>query len=216
MRSLYLLSIPIIIGITVGIYIFSVMINSDETQLLLTENMLTNNGSPELGNAFSDITIVEFGDYQCTFCYKFHKNTLNQINEQYIKSGEVKYIYRDFPLNGSDSILASEASYCAGEQKKYWQYHDILYNNWAGEKTGWINSNSLTEFAVEIDLDISEFHQCLNDHKYYQRVIDNQNYAKSIGIDATPYFLIFDDEKLVRIVGAEPFEKFQNAINQSE
>jgi protein-disulfide isomerase len=192
------------------------MTDSDETQLLLTENMLTNNGSPELGNTFSDITIVEFGDYQCTFCYKFHQNTLNQINEQYIKSGQVKYIYRDFPLNGNDSILASEASYCAGEQNRYWEYHDVLYNNWAGEKTGWINSNSLTEFAVEIDLNIFEFQQCLNGHKYYQQVIDNQNYAKSIGIDATPYFLIFDDEKLVRIVGAEPFEKFQNAINQFE
>jgi protein-disulfide isomerase len=192
------------------------MTDSDETQLLLTENMLTNNGSPELGNTFSDITIVEFGDYQCTFCYKFHQNTLNQINEQYIKPGQVKYIYRDFPLNGNDSILASEASYCAGEQNRYWEYHDVLYNNWAGEKTGWINSNSLTEFAVEIDLNIFEFQQCLNGHKYYQQVIDNQNYAKSIGIDATPYFLIFDDEKLVRIVGAEPFEKFQNAINQFE
>ena len=216
MRSSYLLSIPIIIGIIVGVYIFSAMTDSDETQLLLTENMLTNNGSPELGNTFSDITIVEFGDYQCTFCYKFHQNTLNQINEQYIKSGQVKYIYRDFPLNGNDSILASEASYCAGEQNRYWEYHDVLYNNWAGEKTGWINSNSLTEFAVEIDLNIFEFQQCLNGHKYYQQVIDNQNYAKSIGIDATPYFLIFDDEKLVRIVGAEPFEKFQNAINQFE
>ena len=216
MRSSYLLSIPIIIGFIVGVYIFSAMTDSDETQLLLTENMLTNNGSPELGNTFSDITIVEFGDYQCTFCYKFHQNTLNQINEQYIKSGQVKYIYRDFPLNGNDSILASEASYCAGEQNRYWEYHDVLYNNWAGEKTGWINSNSLTEFAVEIDLNIFEFQQCLNGHKYYQQVIDNQNYAKSIGIDATPYFLIFDDEKLVRIVGAEPFEKFQNAINQFE
>ena len=167
-----------------------------------------------MGESNAKITIVEFGDYQCTFCYKFHKNTLNEIYNKYIQTGQIKYVYKDYPLNGSDSILAAEASYCADDQNKYWLYHDELFENWAGEKTGWINKNSLMKFALDSDLNISEFNKCLNEHKYYQKVINNQNYAKSIEINATPSFLIFNDQEVIRIVGAQPLEKFEDALNQ--
>ena len=129
-------------------------------------------------------------------------------------TGQAKYVYRDFPLNGVDSKLAAEASHCADDQNKYWEYHNILFENWAGEKTGWISITSLMKFAVDIDLDISKFNKCLNDHKYSHKVINNQNYAKSVGIDSTPSFLKFDDEQLIRIIGAQPLERFQYALNQ--
>ena len=87
-----------------------------------------------MGNPDAKITILEWGDYQCTFCYKFHQNTLNIINEDFIKTGKVNIIFKDFPLNGPDSKLAAEASYCAHDQKKYWEYHDQLYENWAGRE----------------------------------------------------------------------------------
>ncbi|MDP6857543.1 MAG: thioredoxin domain-containing protein [Candidatus Nitrosopelagicus sp.] len=173
-----------------------------------------NNGSPKIGDNDAKISIVEFGDYQCTYCYKFHQNTLSDIQIQYIDSGTLNYVYRDFPLNGPDSILAAEASYCAADQEKYWQYHNLLFDNWAGEKTGWINTDSLVRFAINIELNIIEFKNCLSSHKYYQKVIDNENYAKKIGINATPSFLIFNDDELIRIIGAQQLEKFQNVIEQ--
>lgn len=214
MKGTYFILISIVIGVFLGVYVTTNSTDLLETQSKLTPKLLIKNGSPEIGDLSARITIVEFGDYQCTFCYKFHQNTLKQIYEQYIMTGQVKYVYRDFPLNGVDSKLAAEASYCADDQNKYWKYHNILFENWTGENTGWISMNSLMKFAVDIDLDISEFNKCLNDHKYSHKVINNQNYAKSVGIDATPSFLIFDDKQLVRIIGAQSLERFQYALNQ--
>jgi protein-disulfide isomerase len=215
LKGIYFVIIPIIVGIILGIYIIiDPTLNYTNGKQDLTKTYLMNNGSPIIGNPNADITIVEFGDYQCTFCHKFHQETLNDIQINFIESGKVNYVYRDFPLNGYDSVLASEATYCANEQGDYWEYHNILFDNWAGEKTGWINMGSLTEFGVKLGLNIAEFENCLNSHKYYQKVIDNENYAKRIGINATPYFLIFNNEEFIRIIGAQELEKFQNVIDQ--
>ena len=206
---------PVIVGISIGLYIATnPMLNSMSGESELTITQLMENGSPIFGNQNAEISIVEFGDYQCTFCYKFHQNTLNTIQSDYIDSGKINYVYRDFPLNGSDSILAAEATYCANDQENYWQYHNLLFENWAGENTGWITMNSLTQFAVDLKLDISEFKNCLTSHKYYQKVIDNENYAKKININATPSFLIFNNEEVIRIIGAQQLDKFRTAIEQ--
>ena len=215
MKNTYFILIPIIVGVILGVYLTNnFALNSINEQSLLTKSQLIKNDSPTIGFTNAQISIVEFGDYQCTFCYKFHQNTLNDIKTEYIDTGKANYVYRDFPLNGASSILAAEATYCANEQGKYWEYHNILYNNWAGENTGWINTDSLEGFGAEINLNISEFNRCLNTHKYYQMIIDNENYAKQIGINATPTFLIFDNDKLIRIIGAQQLKEFQNVINQ--
>ena len=215
MKNTYFILIPIIVGVILGVYLTNnFALNSINEQSLLTKSQLIKNDSPTIGFTNAQISIVEFGDYQCTFCYKFHQNTLNDIKTEYIDTGKANYVYRDFPLNGASSILAAEATYCANEQGKYWEYHNILYNNWAGENTGWFNTDSLEGFGAEINLNISEFNRCLNTHKYYQMIIDNENYAKQIGINATPTFLIFDNDKLIRIIGAQQLKEFQNVINQ--
>ena len=190
------------------------MLNSMNEESELTITQLMENASPIIGSQNAEISIVEFGDYQSTFCYKFHQNTLNTIQSDYIDSGKINYVYRDFPLNGSDSILAAEATYCANDQENYWQYHNLLFENWAGENTGWITMNSLTQFAMDLNLDITEFKNCLTTHKYYQKIIDNENYAKKISINATPSFLIFNNDEVIRIIGAQQLDKFQTAIEQ--
>ena len=167
--KLYYLSIPIIIGIIVGGFLSGFVIDSNDSKKI-TFSKLTENGSPIMGSHNAPITILEWGDYQCTFCYKFHQNTLDIINEDFIKTGKVKIIFKDFPLNGLDSKLAAEASYCAQDQEKYWKYHDELYKNWGGERTGWITRESLTKFAETVDLDIEKFNKCLDDHKYENKV----------------------------------------------
>ena len=215
MKNVYFISVPIIVGIILGIYVTSNLVSdSVNDQSLLTNTQLMKNGSPEMGLANAPISIVEFGDYQCTFCYKFHQNTLNQIKIEYIDTGKANYVFRDFPLNGPDSVLVAEASYCANDQGKYWQYHNIVFKNWAGENTGWVNMDSIVEFATQVDLDIFEFKTCITEHKYHQKVIDNENYAMMIGINATPTFLIFDDKQFIKIIGAQQLETFQNALNQ--
>ena len=127
-------------------------------------------GSPHIGTSSAPITIVEFGDYQCTFCYKFHKNSLDVIKKEYIDSGKASLIFLDFPLNGPDSVLAAEASHCANDQGKFWAMHDEIYKNWNGERTGWINRASLSNFGQTAGLDVDALERCLDSKKYEKKV----------------------------------------------
>ena len=211
--KIYFLAIPIIIGIVIGIGLtLNLESTPNDSSILNKENLMQ--GSTILGNPDAKITIVEFGDYQCTFCYKFHDETMKKIDQAYIKAENVNFVYRDFPLNGPQSILASEASYCAQKQNKFWEYHNTLYNNWGGENTGWITKNVLLGFANDIKLDLDSFSQCLENSEFKQKVLDNEQFAREIGIDATPSFLIFNDSELYRIIGAQPFEKFEQALQE--
>ena len=211
--KLYYLAIPILIGVLVGGVLSEFVIDSNDSKKL-TFLKLVENGSPIMGNINAPITILEWGDYQCTFCYKFHQNTLDIINEDFIKTGKVKIVFKDFPLNGPDSKLAAEASYCAQDQEKYWKYHDELYNNWGGERTGWITRESLSKFAETVNLDVEKFNKCLDDHKYENKVDLLYAFGKEIGIDATPSFLVFNDQKMIKIRGNQPLEVFLKTFDE--
>jgi len=211
--KIYFLAIPIIIGMLMGIGLVSNLEqDSGNSSVLTKENLIE--GSIIMGSPNAKITIVEFGDYQCTFCYKFHDETMKRINEKYIKTENVNFIYKDFPLNGKQSILASEASYCAEKQGKFWEYHNTLYNNWGGENTGWITENVLLGFAKDVRLNLDDFSQCLENSEFRQKVLNNEQFGKNIGINATPSFLIFNDDEVYRIIGAQPFEKFEQAFQK--
>ena len=213
MVQFYLLAIPVLIGIITGMFLAFYPETETEPSLLTVTNLIEG-GSPIMGNSNAPITILEWGDYQCTFCYKFHQNTLNTIQEDFINTGKVKLVFKDFPLNGQDSLLAAEASYCAEDQEKYWQYHDELYKNWGGERTGWITRESLENFANTVNLDLNEFNKCLDDHKYQNKVKIIHEFGKEIGIDATPSFLVFNGEKIIKIRGNQPLEVFLKTFDE--
>ena len=209
MNRLYYLVIPIILGIISVFFLYGI----ENDEVLFSKKNLMENGSPLLGDPSAPITILEWGDYQCTFCYRFHQSSLNIILEEYIDSGKINLVFKDFPLNGPDSILGAEAAYCAGDQGKYWSFHNELYSNWAGERTGWINYDSLNQFAKSVNLELDEFTSCLDEHKYKQKVLELEKFGKEIGIDATPSFLIFNDKKIIKIKGNQPIDAFRQAID---
>ena len=213
MKKIYLFAIPIAIGMLTGMFLALYPQSVDDSKLL-TESRLTQNGSPIMGNLSASITILEWGDYQCTFCYKFHQSTMNIIKQNFIETGKVKLVFKDFPLNGPDSVLAAEAAYCAQDQGKYWQYHDELYKNWGGERTGWITRDSLDKFATTTNLNLDKFDKCLDDHKYLERVNQMYEFGKEIGIDATPSFLVFSNEKIIKITGNQPLEVFLKSLDE--
>lgn len=213
MVQFYLLVIPILIGIVAGMFLAFYPETESEPSLLTVSNLM-DGGSPILGNSNAPITILEWGDYQCTFCYKFHQNTLNMIQEDFINTGKVKLVFKDFPLNGPDSLLAAEAAYCAEDQEKYWQYHDELYKNWGGERTGWVTRDALDNFAMTVNLDLKEFNKCLDEHKYQNKVNSIHEFGKEIGIDATPSFLVFNGEKIIKIRGNQPLEVFLKTFDE--
>lgn len=213
MAKLYLLAIPIIIGIIAGAFLSSYP-EAESKSDSLKASKLIEGGSPIIGSPNAPITILEWGDYQCTFCYKFHQSTLDIINEDFVKTGKVKIVFKDFPLNGPDSLLAAEAAHCAQDQEKYWQYHDELYDNWGGERTGWITRESLDKFAITVNLDLDKFNKCLDDHKYQSKVMSLHEFGKEIGIDATPSFLVFNGEKMIKIRGNQPLEVFLKTFDE--
>lgn len=171
-------------------------------------------GSPVLGNPDAPITMIEWGDYQCTFCYRFHQDTLDDIKRDYVETGALRIIFQDFPLNGPDSMLAAHASRCAADQEKFWQYHDTLYLNWGGERTGWITGQSLYGFALDANLDISEFNECMSSERYMQSTQEGYERAQQAGIGATPSFVIHDGSRAVKITGNQPLEVFVAVLEE--
>jgi protein-disulfide isomerase len=173
---------------------------------------------PILGNS-SNITMVEFGDYQCTFCAKFHNETREQIIKSFVDSGKINFIFKDYIVNDNatdkSSTKAAEASYCAAEQNKYWEYHTELYDNWKGERTGWITNDSLMQFAKNINiLDIEKFSNCIESNKYLSIVQNNDNLAHSMRLTGTPSFILIKDNNIQSIIpGALPYEIFEQTLN---
>jgi protein-disulfide isomerase len=173
---------------------------------------------PILGNS-SNITMVEFGDYQCTFCAKFHNETREQIIKGFVDSGKINFIFKDYIVNDNatdkSSTKAAVASYCAAEQNKYWEYHTELYDNWKGERTGWITNDSLMQFAKNINIpDIEKFSNCIESNKYLSIVQNNDNLAHSMGLTGTPSFILIKDNNIQSIIpGALPYEIFEQTLN---
>ena len=169
------------------------------------------NGSPILGNPNAPVTLVEFGDYQCHFCNVFFHSTEDDILKNYVETGKVRMIFKDYNIIGPDSISASHGAHCANDQGLFWEYHDILYSNWTGENNGWASSENLVKFAQEIGLDMDEWSECITNRSHSQTILASNEDAKTLGITGTPaFFVIGPDGKFTRISGAQPFEVFAN------
>jgi protein-disulfide isomerase len=114
-----------------------------------------------------------------------------------------------FAFLGNESQWAGEASECASEQDAFWQYHDFLFNNQAGENRGAFNKDNLKHFAEQLGLDTQSFNECLDSGKYADQVQAETNAAQQIGVQSTPSFLINGQP----VIGAQPFEAFQQVID---
>lgn len=183
----------------------------------VTLSLFTANASPYLGNENAPITLVEFGDYQCFFCHKFFNETESAILKNYVETGKVKIIFKDFTIIGPDSIAAANAAHCAKDQDKFWEYHDTLYNNWGGENNGWASSENLLKFAQSIELNEEIFVKCMVEKKQDSLVTSSTNDAKTLGLTGTPgFFVIGPDNQITKIEGAQPYESFQRIFDSFE
>jgi protein-disulfide isomerase len=172
-----------------------------------------------LGDKKANITIVEFADYQCPFCAKFHKETKDSIMQNFVDTGEVKFLFKDLIVNDlqkdKSSTLAAVASYCAAEQGKYWEYNDELYKNSEDENTGWVTKDNLKQFANNIGIaNIMKFSDCVDSEKYENIVNENNSLAKNIGLTSTPTFIFYNGTTPVAVQGAQPYELFEQIINE--
>lgn len=174
------------------------------------EAKLYEESDPFLGNPNASVTIVEFSDFQCPFCGRFFKTVESQIIEKYVKTGKVKFVYRDFAFLGEESEWAGIAAECANEQGKFWEYHDYLFNHQQGENDGAFSKANLKRFAQAVGLDAGTFGACLDSDKYRDEVRKDSSDGRALGVSGTP--TTFINGKAV--VGALPFEEFAKAIEE--
>ncbi len=170
-------------------------------------------GSPILGDPSAQITIVEFGDYQCEQCYAWFHETKPAIVQDYIDTGKANLVFVDLAFLGKDSIPASMATYCAEDQEMYWDYHDLLYNSQESVDSGWANSERLKAFAFSLGLDMELFESCLDSGKYSKRVQYNIQQARENGVKGTPGFFIVGPNGQQQIGGAQPFSVFKQILD---
>jgi len=157
------------------------------------------------GDADAPVTIVEFSDFECPFCGKFFEETMPQLQSEYVDTGKVKMVFRDFPLGfHQNAQKASEASECAGDQGKYWEMHDLLFEN-----NNALSIDDLKGYAVDLGLDPAEFDDCLDSGKHEQEVKDDMDAGKAAGVTGTPAFFINGEF----LKGAQPFERFKAVID---
>ena len=180
-----------------------------------TADVFFDNASPFMGQENASITLVEFGDYQCYFCNQHFHNTEHELVEKYVKTGKVRMLFKDFIIIGPDSKAAALSAHSAGEQGKFWDFHDILFNNWAGENNGWASPENLWKFSNELNLDMKRMTECMNENRYIEKINSSSYDAESLGLTGTPAFFIIDkNNNVVKISGAQPFDVFQKIFDQ--
>src|SRR5918995_3561282 len=175
-----------------------------------------------LGKEDAAITFIEFADYRCPFCHKFHEETFDKIVTNLINSGKAKYLFKDFVVNDRDeykgSMQAAVASHCAADQEKYWEYLKEIYKNFKPEPQHWITLDSLTNFANNVQIpDVEKFKSCVELNKYQNQIQESGLLAKKLGITGTPTFAILKNDKIETILpGAIPYEVFEKTLKSIE
>lgn len=160
---------------------------------------------PVKGSPDAPVTIVEFSEFQCPYCSLYVRETFPKIDETYVRTGKVKYVFRDFPLTSihPNAQKAAEAAGCAAQQGKFWEYHDILFTHQDA-----LGVPSLKQYAADLGLDTAQFDACLDSGAMADEVAKDMADGQQYGVTGTPAFFVNG----IKLTGAQPFEAFQELI----
>jgi protein-disulfide isomerase len=175
-------------------------------------------GAPTKGKADAPVTMVEFADFQCPFCGRFVTDSLQQIEKKYVDTGQVKFVYEQYPLpfhpNAQPAAMAAE---CANAQGKFWPMHDKLY----ATQTTWESldntavKNTFKQYAAGLGLNTASFNSCLDSSKYSDKIQKQSSLGSQYGVSGTPTFYIGNQKAgYTQIVGAQPITSFEQMIKQ--
>lgn len=169
---------------------------------------------PVVGIPDAPVTIVAFNDYQCKDCKVWYDKEYPEISKNLIETKKANMVFLDSISLGDDSVLMSEATYCAEEQGKYSEYQKILFESQQGIDD-WAKSEQLKKFAMELQLDPELFESCLDSGKYEKQVLSNIDYAKKFGVDKIPVFKIVNFEGKEHVIkGGLPNDVFEDIVNR--
>lgn len=165
------------------------------------------------GQASAQVVVVEFSDFQCPFCERAYSDAVAGIKRDYVATGKVQFVYEHFPLESIHPLArpASEASECAAEQSKFWEFHDKAFQNQAS-----LSDASYKQWASDLGLNTAQFNTCVDTKKFAQKVTDGLTLGQQKGVSGTPTFFVYKKGKAnaaVKIVGAQPFTTVKAAID---
>lgn len=182
----------------------------DETPEATRDPLIPLDDDPVLGSPDAPVTIIEYSEYLCPFCRRFVLETLPRIEEEYIDTGQVKLVFRDFPVHGQPAVVLAMVPECVADQGKFWEMHVLLFER-AEE---WSQSEdflaTVQGYAEEIGIDQHELVNCLELGTPLERIQEDYNLGRQDGVTGTPSFLING----TLLVGAQPFEEFQRVIEE--
>lgn len=173
---------------------------------------------PIIGDPDAPITIIEFSDFQCPFCARFHVQTLPSLLEEYIDQGKVKLVYRDFPIQSihPNALPAAVAANCANDQGNFRDMHDMIFEN----QNQWNNLETVdalqvfSQYALEIKLEQEKFDSCLSSGKHIDEIRKDLDDGRDYGVTGTPGFFVGNDQiGYVELKGAQPFDSFKKVID---
>jgi protein-disulfide isomerase len=190
-------------------------IQAGQSDLMLSN--LIKQGQPYQGSKSSPVSLIMFGDFQCHDCDRFVKHTEPQINSTYIQTGKVALVFVHIPNKGFDSWPAALAAQCANDQGKFWQFHNILYNNQGPIDSGWVSNANLKKFASQMPgLNIQQFNSCFDSQKYKALAEHDLALAHAFKFTNSPSFIVAksDGSNPQKIEGAQPFIAFKTVIDK--
>lgn len=177
------------------------------TDVPITETFVDSN--PFLGPDDAPITIVEFSDYNCGFCGRFHATTLDPLLEHY--GDLVKFVYREYPvIGGQNTADIGAAAQCLNEQDLYWEFTDLIWENQISPNRVSLDGTSLGDFANQVGADTDELLACLEAGRGFEVVLADFEAGRAFNITGTPTFFINGE----LFVGAQPIEAFFNIIDR--
>ena len=191
-------------GILLGYVIWGGKAPVVEEQPQFVRYDVPSEGFYSIGPDDAPITIVEFSDYQCPFCKRWHDEVYQDLLNEY--PGQIKLVYRHLPLTSlhPEAFPAAEAAMCAGEQNEYWPFHEKLFSSDA------LGSSIYIQYAQDLGLDMASFETCVTERKYQEAVQSDLDFAVGMGVRSTPTFFING----LALVGAQPLDVFKNVIDQ--
>ena len=196
-----------------------VMLTDPNAETAQEQIVITADDDPVLGSEDAPIVIIEFSDFQCPFCAKFHAETLPLIKENYIDTGKVKLVYRDFPIQNihPNAMAAAVAAECADEQGMFWEYHDTLFESMSQWKDLSVDAaiSQFKAYASDMGTDRTLFDDCIDTGEYINEVAGDYTDGVAYGITGTPAFFLGNDQiGYHHMSGAKPYNEFQFVIEQ--
>ena len=161
-------------------------------------------GYPSLGPDNAKIIIVEFSDFQCPFCRRFHSDTYHELLDAY--PGQIRFVYRNLPLTSihPNAMPAAIASLCANDQKAYWDFHEKLFDNDTLDEATYI------KYATDLKLDVNTFKTCLSSGSHDDFIKKDMDFALNLGVQSTPTFFVNG----LAVIGAQPLDNFKQLIDK--